>query len=230
MIFKNHFLLGAASLILSACGGSPPAPDWKQDSVSLIAKYSKAELKGENTLAERYFEQALAASGGAARLEETARLHLIRCATRQASLTFEPCTGYLALAKFANAEDETYHRFLTGQWDGLDGGRLPAQYRDFLAGRNTAINPGALQKIGDPLSRLVAISIAVMRKEADDATLNLAAETASEQGWRKPLLVYLKLLESHAVRKQDEATLEKLRARIRLLEASFQPASPPPAK
>lgn len=226
----RNLLLVSLVLMLTACGGSPPAPDWKNDSISLIAKYGKAELKGQNTLAERYFEQALAASGSAARLEETARLHLIRCATRQASLTFEPCTGYLALAKFASAEDEAYHRFLAGQWDGLDGGRLPSQYRDFLASRDVAKSPAALQKISDPLSRLIAISIAVMRKQADDATLNLAAETASEQGWRKPLLVYLKLLESRAVQKQDEATLEKLRTRIRLLEATLQPANPPPAK
>lgn len=226
----RNLLLVSLALALAACGGSPPAPDWKNDSVSLIAKYSKAELKGQNTLAERYFEQALAATGGAARLEETARLHLIRCATRQTSLMFEPCTGYLALAKFAGAEDEAYHHFISGQWDGLDGSRLPGQYRDFLANRDAAINPGTLQKISDPLSRLIAISIAVMRKQADDATLNLAAETASEQGWRKPLLVYLKLLESRAVQKQDGAALEKLRARIRLLEASFQPAGAPPAK
>jgi hypothetical protein len=218
---RNVLLISLAAL-LSACGGSPPAPDWKKDSVSLIEKYRKAELKGENRLAERYFEQALAAAGSAARLEETARLQLIRCATRQASLSFEPCTGYLELAKFAaGAEDEAYHRFISGQWDDLDSSKLPAQYRDFAANRDAAKNLAILQKINDPLSRLIAVSIAVMRKQADDAALNLAAETTSEQGWRKPLLVYLKLLENRASQKDDKAALEKLRARIKLVEDSL---------
>ena len=218
----RNVLLISLAVLLSACGGSPPAPDWKKDSTSLIEKYRKAELKGENKLAERYFEQSLDAAGSAAKLEETARLHLIRCATRQASLSFEPCTGYLEFARFgASAEDEAYHRFITGQWDKLDSGKLPAQYRDFLANRDTAKNLPILQKIDDPLSRLIAISAAVMRKQADDATLNLAADTASEQGWRKPLLVYLKLLENRASLKEDKTGLEKLRARIKLVEESL---------
>jgi hypothetical protein len=219
----KHFLIVTFAMLLSACGGGPVVPDWKKDSVSLIAKYEKAELKGENKLAERYFEQALAAAGSAAKLEESARLHLIRCATRQASLAFEPCTGYAELAKYTNAEDEAYHRFLSSQWDGLDSGKLPAQYRNFAANRDAAKNLALLQQIDDPLSRLIAVSIAVQRKQADDATLNLAAETASEQGWRKPLLVYLKLLENRAAQKDDKAALEKLRARIKLAEEPLQP-------
>ena len=215
----KNVLLVALAVLLSACGGKPPAPDWKLDSISLIEKYKKAELKGENKLADRYFEQALAAAGSAARLEETAKLQLIRCATRQASLSFEPCTGYLELAKFGtSAEDEAYHRFLGGQRDSLDSSKLPAQYRDFASNRDAAKNLGLLQKIDDPLSRLIAASVAAMRKQADEATLSLAAETASEQGWRKPLLVYLKLLESRADERGDTAGLEKLRARIRLAE------------
>lgn len=218
----RYVLLVSLSLLLAACGGGPKTPDWKLDSISLIERYKKAELKGQNKLAESYFEQALAAAGSAARLEEAARLHLTRCATRQASLAFEPCSGFLEFARLgATAEDEAYHRFISAQWDGMDAGKLPAQYRDFAANRDPAKNLGILQKISDPLSRLVAISVAVMRKQADDATLKLAAETASEQGWRKPLLVYLKLQETQVGLKGDQAELEKLRARIKLLEDSL---------
>lgn len=216
-------LILALALALPACGGGPKPADWKLDSISLIERYQKAELKGQNTLAERYFGQALAATAGAGRLAESARLHLTRCATRQASLSFEPCRGYLELARLADsAEDEAYHRFLTGQWDGLDTGRLPAQYRDFARNRDPARNAALIEKIDDPLSRLVAASVAVLRKEADEATLALATETASAQGWRKPLLVYLRLQEGRASQKGDAAALEILRARIRLVEESLQ--------
>lgn len=218
----RHLSIVFLALALSACGGGPKAPDWKLDSISLIERYKKAELKGQNTLAESYFQQALAASGSAARIEETARLYLTRCATRQASLTFEPCSGYLEYAKLgATPEDAAYHHFISGQWDGLDVGKLPAQYRDFASNRDPARNAGILQKIDDPLSRLVAASIAVMRKQADAATLQLAAEAASGQGWRKPLLVYLKLQEAQAAQKGDPAELARLRARIKLVEDSL---------
>lgn len=215
-------LIALLAVTLSACGGGPRPPDWKQDSASLIERFKKAELKGQNKLAEGYFEQAIAAVGSAAKIDEAARLHLVRCATRQASLSFEPCSGYLELARYgANAEDETYFRFISGKWDNLDAGKLPAQYRDFLANRDPAKNAELLRKINDPLSRLIAVSITVMRKQADDPTLALATETAAEQGWRKPLLVYLKLLENRAVQKGDQAEIEKLRARIRLVEGTL---------
>ena len=217
---KHYALL--ITLLLSACGGSPPAPDWKKDSISLIGKYSKAELKGENKLAERYFEQALDATGSAGKLEETARLNLIRCATRHASLVLEPCVGYQAIAKHSpHAEDETYHRFITGQWEKVDSSKLPAQYRDFFSSQDAARHV-ALTKIADPLSRLIAISVAVQRKQADDVILALAADTASEQGWRKPLLVYLKLLENRASLTGDNTRVEALHARIKLVEDSVQ--------
>lgn len=218
----RNLLLAAMCFTLAACGSGPKAPDWKQDSVSLIERYQKAELKGQNTLAERYFEQALAATGSAARLEETARLHLIRCATRQASLSLEACTGYLEYARLATTPaDEAYHLFLSGQWDKLDAARLPPQYRSFASNRDPAKNLSLLQSISDPLSRLVASSIMVSRKQADDTMLQLAADTASEQGWRKPLLVYLKLLQARATQKADSVEAEKLRARIKLVEDSL---------
>lgn len=217
---KHYALLIA--LLLSACGGSPPAPDWKKDSVSLIGKYSKAELKGENKLAERYFEQALDAAGSAGKLEETARLNLIRCATRQASLVLEPCLAYQEIAKHSpNTDDETYYRFITGQWEKVDSSKLPAQYRDFFSSQDAARHV-ALTKIADPLSRLIAISVAVQRKQTDDVILALAADTASEQGWRKPLLVYLKLLENRASLTGDHTRVKALHARIKLVEDSVQ--------
>ncbi len=218
----RNLLLVSLVILLSSCGGGKVVPDWKKDSVSLIEKYERAELKGNNTLAERYFEQALDATGSAAKIEETARLHLIRCATRQASLTFETCSGYLEYAKLGTStDDDTYHRLISGQWEKLDARKLPSQYRDFATNRDPAKNLAILQKIDDPFSRLIAISIVVMQKQADDGILNLAVETASEQGWRKPLLVYLKLQENRARLKGDSAAMERIHARIKLVEESL---------
>lgn len=222
MKYFSLFTVSFCVLILQACVGGPKVPDWRKDSINLIEKYKNAELKGEVQRAERYFEQALEAVGSAGKIGESAQLHLIRCATRQASLDYEPCTGYLNHAKFGiSPEDDAYYRFLTNQLDRPDASKLPAQYRDFAKNSDPAKMLASLQSISDPLSRLIAASLVIARKQADDAILNLAAETASGQGWRKPLLVYLKLLENRAIVKNDKLEAEKLRARIKLVEESL---------
>ena len=70
--------------VLSACGsGGAPVPDWKSDSTDLIERYKKNALLGENILAERYFKQAINATGGAGRA-----VSLTRPAPPVASIAF----------------------------------------------------------------------------------------------------------------------------------------------
>lgn len=214
--------LALAALLLAACGsGGPPPPDWKTDAADLVARYQKHALRGENTLAERYFQQAVAATGGAGRVAETARLWLLRCATRRAMLIDDPCAEYADLAPLQPvAADDAYYRFLTLRWDDLDPARLPAHHRELLR-MPAAQRPAALARIDDPLARLLDASLLVLRREADAATLALAAEIASERGWRQPLLTYLKLMQQQAISRGDAAEQARLARRIELVEASL---------
>ena len=218
-------LLALASLLLlAACGsGGPPPPDWKTNSADLIERYQKHALLGENTLAERYFQQAVGATGGAGRVAETARLWLVRCATRRAMLIDDACSEYAELAAVApDAADQAYYRFLTLRWEGLDVALLPDQHRDLVrapAGNRHEV----LSRINDPLARLLDASLLVMRQEADAATLALATETASEQGWRQPLLTYLKLQHQRAAAHGNAAEQARLARRIQLVEQSLLP-------
>ena len=219
-------LLALACLVLlAACGsGGPPPPDWKTDSADLIERYQKHALLGDNTLAERYFQQAVAATGGAGRVAETARLWLVRCATRRAMLIDDICAEYADLARVApNAADQAYYQFLTLQWDGLDVSRLPSQHQGLLRAPRGRRGE-ALGKIDDPLARLLDASLLVMRQEADARTLALATETASSQGWRQPLLTYLKLQQKQAAAQGDATELARLERRIQLVEQSLFPA------
>lgn len=217
-------LVAVAALLLAACGsGGPPPPDWKTDASDLIGRYQKHALLGENTLAERYFKQAVAATGGAGRVAETARLWLVRCATRRAMLIDDPCAEYAELALVQPIPaDDAYYRFLTLRWDGLDPALLPAQHHDLLRAP-AAQRPAALARIDDPLARLLDASLLVMRQEADAATLALATETASERGWRQPLLTYLKLQHAQAATRGDAAEQVRLARRIQLVEQSLLP-------
>lgn len=219
----------AGLALLAGCGsGGPPPPDWKRDAADLVERYQKHALRGENTLAERYFRQAVAATGGAGRVAETARLWLVRCATRRAMLIDDPCAEYAELAGTAAVPaDEAYHRFLTLRWEGLDSALLPQQHRDLLSAPPERRRE-ALARVDDPLARLLEASLLVMRQEADAATLAQAAETASERGWRQPLLTYLKLQETQAAARGDAAELARLRLRIRLVETQLAPAAGSP--
>lgn len=223
-------LLGLAALaLLTACGsGGPPPPDWKTDAADLVERYQKHALLGENKLAESYFSKAVAAAGGAGRVAETARLWLVRCATRRAMLIDDACPQYADLAAATtDPASDAYHRFLTLRWEDLDPALLPRHYGDMLrapADRRHDL----LGRIDDPLARLLASSLLVMRHEADAQTLSLAAETASERGWRQPLLGYLKLQETQAVTTGDAEALARLRLRIRLVEAQLLPESAAP--
>jgi len=220
-------LLALASLaLLAACGtGGPPPPDWKTDSADFIVRYQKYALQGDNKLAERYFQQAVAATGGAGRVAETAHLWLVRCATRRAMLIDDACAEYVDLARAApSTTDEAYYRFLTLRWDGLDPSLLPRQHQALLRA-TAASRHDALAGIDDPLARLLDASLLVMRQEADAATLTLATETASSQGWRQPLLTYLKLQQKQAAAQGNAAELARLDQRIRLVEQSLFPPS-----
>ncbi len=221
---RKLFVL-ASLLTLVGCGsGGPPPPDWKVDAADLIARYQKHALRGENTLAERYFQQAITATGGAGRVNETAHLWLVHCAIRRAMLIDDTCAGYADLARIApNAADQAYYRFITLRWKDLDPSLLPRQHQDLLrapAGKR----PETLAKITDPLARLLDASLLVMRGEADVSTLAIATETASSQGWRQPLLTFLKLQQKQAIAQGDVAEQARLDRRIQLVEQSLVPA------
>lgn len=211
-------------ILLTACGsGGPPPPDWKTDSADLIERYKKHALLGENSLAERYFQQAITATGGAGRVADTARLWLVRCATRRSMLIDDVCAEYADLAKIEpNSADNAYYQFITLRWDAVDVSLLPSQHRNLVrapAGKKQA----SLSQITDPLARLLDASLLVMRQESDAATLDLATETASSQGWRQPLLTYLKLQEKQAADQGNTAEQARLAKRIQLVEKSLLP-------
>lgn len=212
-------LVLVASLLLAACGsGGPPPPDWKTDAADLIGRYQTHALKGENILAEKYFGEALRAAGGAGQVQFTARLWLVHCAVRRAMLIDDPCTGYRELATNQPADD-AYLRYLTLDWSALDPALLPPQHARIPVD-DAATRRARLAQIDEPLARLVAIGLVTARGEADFDTLHLAVETASERGWRQPLLVYLKLARDAA---PDAATRDSLDRRRLLVERSLTP-------
>lgn len=207
-----RILLAGAALALAACAGGPPAPEWQADSHGALRSFEAAYLGGNSRLAEQEFERARSALASTGRADLVARAELVRCAARVASLDFDDCPGYQALAGDAPAAERAYAAYLAGNAKDADMALLPAQHRAVAAG-----DGGALAAIEDPFSRLVAAGVLFREGRATPAGIGIAVETASAQGWRRPLIAWLGVQARRAEEAGDRDAAAAIRRRIRLV-------------
>lgn len=214
-------------LLLSACGSGQTAPDWQFDAQTAAERYTRYYLAGDVKLAATSFAQARAAVAATGDVAAVGHIELVRCGLHSAALDFAPCTGYTELAAIRTTPaDSAYARFISADWHGMETKLLPAQYVALVgaASQPQAVINRAIVAISDPVSRLIASGLMVKRGTFDATTLQNAVDTASAQGWRRPLLTYLGL---QAKLGGDAATLAAIQARIRLVEQSMQPPAKP---
>ena len=200
-------------LLVAACGSKPPAPDWQMNAHDSLERYTSAFLEGHGPAAAAEFARARAALASTGQAGLVARAELTRCALLVASLAFEACAGFEALRADAPAAERAYADYLAGriaaEWVPL----LPQQHRAVAQG---AVESAALRAIEDPLARLVAAGVLFRTGRASPAVLEVASDTASAQGWRRPLLAWLGV---RAVRAEQAGALEEaqqLRRRMAL--------------
>lgn len=208
------------ALLLSACGGSLPPPDWKLNARGGLEAYEKYYLGGDSRLAELNFSKARAAIATSARSDILARAELARCATRLAALVFEDCPAYRALEADAAPAERAYGQFLAGAWTDLDAKALPEYYAGLLGARDDAARLEALSKIKDPQARLIGAALLFKQSLLPPAGIAVAIDTASERGWRRPLLAWLRIEEKRLEAAGDAASLAAARRRIDLLLAT----------
>ena len=203
-------LLAVVVLGLAACAGAPPAPDWQAAAHGALGSFEAAYLEGRTRVAEQEFQRARTAISATGRADLVARAELVRCAVRVASLEFDDCPGYLALAGDAAAAERAYAAYLAGKPQAADIGLLPEHHRAVAAG-------GALPAMEDPLARLVAAGVLFRQARIDPAGIALAVDTASAQGWRRPLLAWLGVQARRAEEAGDATAAAAIRRRIRLV-------------
>lgn len=202
----------ATLIVLGAgCASGPPPPDWEINAHGALDAYAQHELEGNRRLAARDFERARAAVARTGRADLLARVELTRCALQVASLEFEPCTGFEALREDAPPPERAYAAFLAGRWDPLDVGLLPARYRPIVQSGTASTDAlEALEALDDARSRLIAAGVLFRVGRLAPAGIALATETASAQGWRRPLLAWLKVEIARAQAAGDRAQAERL--------------------
>ncbi len=216
----------AATLLLAGCA-SAPVPDWHTNAFAAHERAFAAHLQGKSSQAEREWRKARAAISASARLDMLARLELAACAARTAGLEFGACAAYEALAQDAGAQEAAYARYLHAAPQPYDLALLPAAHRAtaaLLAAPATAATPEAahatVSAIADPAARLIAAAVLLRAGLGSQALAQLAADAASAQGWRRPLLAWLRLL----ARDSDPEAAARAARRIRTIESEGRPA------
>ena len=204
---KTIPLLVAA--LLAGCASKPLPPDWQANAKGALDASVDDYLKGHTAASNAEFREARAETTATGRADHVAQVELVRCAAQVASLVFEDCPGYAALADDATPAQRAYAAYLAGQWDGLDVALLPEQHRAVVGG-------GALEAIADPLARLVAAGAQFKASRIRPAGITLAVDTASTQGWRRPLLAWLGVQAQRAEAAGDTAAQAAIERRRKL--------------
>lgn len=182
----SPFLFSLA--VLAACSSKPPAPEWQMNAKTSAERAAEAWLVGDARIEAVEFARTRRELTSTGRADLLARAELLRCATRVASLVFEPCAGFDALAVDAAPAEQAYARYLQGAAQPADAALLPEAHRALVGG---AAPDAAVAAIKDPLSQLVAAGVLMKSGRATPAVIDAAVDTASARGWRRPLLAWL---------------------------------------
>lgn len=197
-MIRTAAVLAVMAAVLAGCAGGPPTPEWQMDAKGAIERYQRAWLTGADRAAQAEFARARSALASTGRADLVARAELVRCALQVASLALAPglaCEGFEALRSDASERERAYAAYLSGA-------SLPADTD--------------LMRIEDPLSRLVAAGVLVRGARGSPEVLRIASETASQQGWRRPLLAWLGARLKLAEQAGDEVLAQQLRRRMAL--------------
>lgn len=205
----RHAIAAGALCLLAACAGTP-VPDWQANAHGALAGYRDAYLDGNARAADAEFARARSELARTGRPDLVARAELTRCALQVASVQFDDCPGFEALAGDAGAEAAAYAAFLAGR--PTNGEQLPAHYRRIATG-----DASALADIDSPLPKLIAAGVLLRNGGLPPDGVGVAVDTASAQGWRRPLLAWLGVQAQLAEARGDVAGAASVRRRITLI-------------
>ena len=222
--FPRLPMIGAL-LLLTACAGKP-VPNWQMEAKSAIERSTSAYLESNDRVEQQEFSLAHKEVARTGKVDLLARLELTRCAARVASLVLEDCTGFMPLRQDASAEERAYADYLAGTIASQEVSRLPAAQRATASAASDTAAAASLQGIEDPFSRLIAAGVLFRSNRATPAVLQTAVDTASAQGWKRPLLAWLNVQALHVEQAGAIEEAQRIRRRMALIEP-VKPATAP---
>jgi hypothetical protein len=205
--------LAATLVVLAGCASRPAPPAWQGDAHAALQAAVAATLAGDARVAGAEMTRARRAIGATGQPALLARAELVLCAARVASLDLAGCPGYEALAVDAEPAERAYAAYLYGAVPAAQVPLLPAQHQAIAAGASSA------PTMQDPLAQLIATAVLLRQGRVSPAGVATAVETASSQGWRRPLLAWLGV----QLRAAEAAGDAEAAQRIRLRQALVAP-------
>jgi hypothetical protein len=205
----------ATVVFLTACASGPKPADWQLESKGAMDRAVAAYLEGNVRVEAAELARARLEISSTGRADLMARAELLSCASRVASLVFEPCAGFEKLRQDAPPAERTYADYLANTLRPEDVNLLPKDQQNMAQAHTNKLQL-AIITIADPLSRLVAAGTAFQAGLANPALVQAAVDTASSQGWRRPLLAWLGLQLKLAQAAGNAPEAERLQRRIAL--------------
>jgi hypothetical protein len=220
--------LAMCTLLVGGCADRPPTPDWQLNAKSDLDRAVAAWFDGNDNAEAQAIAAVRAEIARTGRPALLARAELVRCAARVASLVLEPCRAFDALAPDAAPAERAYAAFLAGRAGAADAALLPEPQRPLAAvGATAASDLAALDRMNEPLSKLVGAGVLLQAGRATPEVVRRAVDTASAQGWRRPLLAWLALQRQQAEARGDAAEAARIQRRLDLVAPAALPASVP---
>lgn len=202
-----------AALLIAGCASKPVEPSWRTNAAGSLDSFTDEYLKGNSAIAATDFARARSEMASTGRADLVAHAELVRCAVYTASLEVGECKGFGELAPDATPSERAYAAYLAGHWQGLDPALLPVQHQAIARGT------GGLAGVTDPLARLVAAGAMLQAGRIAPPDIVIATDTASAQGWRRPLLMWLEAARQRARALGDAAEVERIGRRIALISS-----------
>ena len=220
----KHAVLMATTVLLGACASGPRPPDWQIEAKGSMERSVAAYLQGNPRVASAELARARSQLSRTGRADLLATAELLHCAARVASLVFEPCAGFEPLRFDATQAQHAYVDYLRGQVTAENIPLLPEAQRGPARGDADVLN-----SIADPLAQLLAAAVLLQTGRASPAVITQAIDTASRQGWRRPLLAWLGVQAQRAEQGGDADAAARLRRRIAIAQ-EISPAVQEPEK
>ena len=177
---------------------------------------------GKERIAEAYFNRAVDEIKSSGDLEILARAYLTKYACQVAVLESFDDGEYVRIdAVEPVLQNKSFYSFLKGAFDNVDENQLPQQYAGFLRAFKSGKRDetaSEISKMDSPLSKLIAIGLLVKTNKDDELDLKLAIDIASQNGWKKALLAYLRKLQSFYVMNNNPDKAARIAERIQLIK------------
>lgn len=233
--------IGGMVAALAGCAGTP-APAWRIETRNRVEQATAAALTGRTRVAEQQWRLAAQAAAAAAQADVLARVVLARCAVETVLLRGQGCPAAVPYLADAGAAERAYAAYLgvpdipVSAGDGSATAAheaLPAPHRRIArllaeGAPPTAITP-ALAAIEDPLARLVAGAVAWRAARLDAGGVALLVDTASAEGWRQSLVVWLGVQARMAEAAGDAEGAARARRRLQWVWGETGASAPAPA-